>query len=204
MNAPRRETAAIDIYPYAFYDSHTSAIPVERGETDVEGVENTERARRELHRLTEAYTILTEKGFAVDLRKETAAWHAAVLSLGAKAGYRLMSELLCAAYARRFGREYLFTEECLAFEIAYHAEAYFWTQGLAGHTRHLSTLLFSREELVRHCRMIDISVDDVRNPRQRLMFGYERGVRPCWRNTEQDPFDRGRALKRSAPARKRD
>ena len=153
-----------------------------------------ENARRELRRLTEAYTALTEKGFAVDLRKETAAWHAAVLSLGAHEAYKLMSELLCSAYARRYGREYLFTEKCVAFEIDFHAEAYFWTQGLAGHVRHPSTLLFSREELMRHCRVIDISVDDVNKPRQRLMFGYEEGVRPCYRNTEQDPFDRGGRL----------
>ena len=104
-----------------------------------------------------------------------------------------MGEELCALYEERFGREHLFSSACLRFEIAYHADAYFWSLGVRGFLRHPTTLLFSREELKRHCEVIDISTDDVLRRRQRLMFGYARGVRAQYRNTEADPFNR-RAL----------
>lgn len=162
-----------------------------------------EKAFGELLRLTAACTEITEKGFAVDLRGDTEAWHNAVLALGARESFRLMSELLCGAYARRYGHEYLFSENCVAFEIAYHANAYFWSQRLKGHARHVTTLLFNREELARHCEVIDISTDDVASLRQRLMFGYAGGVRERLRGTQEDPFDRSSLLKRIAGSRKK-
>ena len=160
-------------------------------------------AAEELRALTLRHSEVFEKGFAVDLRRETARWHEAVRALGAKRAYALMSETLCARYAERFGREFLFSQDCVAFEIAYHAEAYFRTQGFSGHARHLTTLLFDRAALARHCEVIDVSVDDVSSFRQRLMFGYARGVRPCYRNTERDPFDRSAPLARLIGRRKK-
>ena len=139
--------------------------------------------------LTEKYGEINEKGFAVDLRAETDAWKRAVAAVGPRRAYRLMSEQLCAAYERRFGRPFLFSEECVAFELAYHAEAYFWALGYGG-KRHISTLLFSREALARHCEVIDISTDDVAIPKQRLMFSYAAGIRPRYRGTDADPFRR--------------
>lgn len=160
-------------------------------------------AEAELAELTERCSVLSEKGFAVDLRTETERWHRAVRTLGAKKAYALMSRTLCTLYERRFGKAFLFSERTLAFELAYHAEAYFWTQGLDGHARHLSTLLFKREELARHCEVIDISTDDVDSFKQRTMFSYARGVRPCYRNTETDPFDRSTILRRLVGKSKR-
>lgn len=145
--------------------------------------------------LTEKHSAITEKGFAVDLRGDTAQWRRAIAALGRRRAYRLMSERLCTLYERRFARPFLFDEACVAFELAYHAEAYFWTQGLGGR-RHVSTLLFPRGELARHCEVVDISTDDVAVTKQRLMFGYAAGVRRCWRGTERDPFVRGALRKR--------
>ena len=155
-------------------------------------------AETELCELTERHTDISEKGFAVDLRGETARWSAAVRALGAKDAYALMSRTLCELYERSFGKEFLFSARCVAFEIAYHAEAYFWTRGFPGHARHLTTLLFKRWELAKHCEVVDISTDDVASRRQRLMFGYARGVRPLYRGTAEDPFERGNLIKRIA------
>ena len=163
----------------------------------------TAAAEAELKELTERHSEVFEKGFAVDLREETGRWHRAVRALGAKRAYALMSRTLCSLYERRFGKSFLFSERCLAFELGYHAEAYFWTQGFGGHFRHLTTLLFGREELARHCEVVDISTDDVESFRQRTMFAYARGVRPCYRNTAADPFDRSSLLRRIAGERRR-
>lgn len=135
-------------------------------------------------------TAISEKGFAVDLRGETARWQALVADLGRKEAYRLAAATLCEAYERRYGRAFLFSEACVAFEIAYHADAYFWTRGFRHPGRHLTTLLFERQKLARHCEVIDISTDDIAVTKQRLMFGYAAGVRPCYRKTERDPFER--------------
>ena len=150
-----------------------------------------------LRALTDRHSAVTEKGFAVDLRRDTAAWRRAVSALGRHRAYRLMAGRLCALYESRFGRPFLFSERCVAFEIAYHAEAYFWTQGLGGR-RHVSTLLYPRGALVWHCEVVDISTDDTAVWKQRTMFGYAAGVRPCWRGTEHDPFVRRGMIRRLA------
>ena len=159
--------------------------------------------QEELVCLVARHAALSEKGFALDLREETERWYQAIGALGAKEAYGLIGDVLCELYALRYGKEYLFSGRCLAFEIAYHANAYFWTQGLGGLPRHVTTLLFSRKELERHCEVVDISTDDVSERRQRLMFGYARGVRPRYRHTPEDPFDRSSLLKRIAGCRKK-
>lgn len=151
-------------------------------------LQKSEAAQAELRRLCETYTETRETGFAVDLRRETDHWYRAVSALGRREAYRLISSFLCEDYLRRYGRPFLFCEECVAFEIAYHADAYFWARALAHHGRHITTLLFAREKLLSHCEVVDISVADTASFRQRAMFDYAAGVRDCYRNTPADPF----------------
>lgn len=191
--------AEIDFFPPPLYDDHMISA---KGGREMDR-QLCETAAEELRDLVARHTEISEKGFAVDLREETERWLGAIRAAGAKKAYRLIGRTLCELYERRFGKPYLFSEECLAFEIAYHANAYFWARGTAGFARHLTTRLFSREALLEHCEVIDISTDDTAARRQRLMFGYARGVRPCYRNTEQDPFDRSTLAKRIAGSRKR-
>ncbi|MBQ3481848.1 MAG: hypothetical protein IJH48_05865 [Oscillospiraceae bacterium] len=153
-------------------------------------------ARAALGRLVKRNSRMTWQGFAIDLRGETKRWDRAIRTLGAARAYRLMSAALCKAYRRRYGRDFLFTERCVAKEIAYHANAYFWTQGYAGYMRHLTTLLFDRRALEKHCGVVDVFTYDTGDARQRLMFGYVRGVRRRYRNTAADPFVRGRLFSR--------
>ena len=142
-----------------------------------------------LEELCEVHTEIREDGFSIDLSAEEAAWDAAIRTAGRREAYRRMAACLGRLYLERWGREFLFTEKCMAFEIRFHADAYFAVR-MGGYPRHIATLPFSREALVSHCRVIDISTDDVASLRQRLMFGYRRGVRRCWRGTERDPFRR--------------
>ncbi len=146
--------------------------------------------RRELRSLLTDCVKMSEVGFAIDLESQQERWNSFLKKTGLHAGYRLMADGLSEVYRERYGRPYLFTENCMAYEIEYHADAFFWARGYRGYRRNITSFLFSREKLISHCRVIDISTDDTASRRQRLMFRYRRGVRPEYRNTPMDPFDR--------------
>ena len=160
----------------------------------------SEADRMEMDGLLKTHVKMDEKGFAIELDGAAERWDACLKRLGLHSGYRLMAERLAEAYHETYGKPYLFTEDCMAYEIEYHADAYFWASGYRGYRRNVTSLLFSRDELISHCRVIDVSTDDVTSFRQRAMFRYRKGVRPEYRNTAADPFDRSpwpvRLLKR--------
>ena len=141
-----------------------------------------------LHTLIEKYSEITRDGFSVDIDSEHASWDECIKSIGIHRAYRLMADRLCELYLDRYGEEFLFSNDCVAYEIEYHTDAYMTMMGYTGYVRNVTTFLFSRESLIEHCRVIDISVKDVDNFRQRTMFGYRRGIRDCYRGTERDPF----------------
>ena len=155
------------------------------------GILSALTARARLRRLLKRDGRMNVNGFSVDLRRDTKRWDRAIRALGPARAYRFMSDTLCKSYRRRYGKDFLFSERCVAFEIAYHANAYFWTQGFGGYARHLTTLLFDRKSLSRHCGVVDVFSYDTKDLKQRLMFGYARGVRRRYRNTAEDPFRRG-------------
>ena len=133
---------------------------------------------------------MDENGFAIELEANAAGWDSFLKRTGLHRGYRLTAESLSGKYREAYGKPYLFSDRCMAYEIEYHADAYFWAKGFHGYRRNVTSWLFGKEELISHCRTIDISTDDTESLRQRLMFGYRRGVRPEYRNTPADPFDR--------------
>lgn len=143
---------------------------------------------RELAALVERATRYLPEGFSVDLSAEPEEWDRLLRALGHGRGYALMAEALCKGYEARYGEPFLFTEDCVAWELQYHAEAYFNAIGYAGYRPHFSTLFFNRERLIRHTKVIDVSAKDAKDPKQALTFGYRAGVRPCWRGTEKDPY----------------
>ena len=142
--------------------------------------------------LTESTTFF-ETGFSIDLKAAPDRWHRCVQALGLRECCALMAGELCREYQERYGREFLFSVPCVAFEIRYHLAAYMWAMGYPGYRRNITTWLFRREKLIEHCREIDISTADIASVKQRLMFGYRRGVRPLYRNTPADPFRRSGA-----------
>ena len=145
-------------------------------------------ARKRLDALLERYAQTDRKGFRINLEAASGEWDSAIKEAGIKAAYRHMAARLCGLYAVRFGEEYLYSDACVAYEIEYHTDAYMCALGRRGYRRNLTSFLFSRASLKRHCRVIDISVDDVYDWRQRAQFRYRRGVRERYRRTEKDPF----------------
>lgn len=141
-----------------------------------------------INALLERSTAMTEDGFSVDIASEHPAWEAAIKALGVHPAYRQMAAHLCEMYEARYGMPFLFSEDCVAYELEYHIDAFMTMQGYKGYTRNVTTLLFDRESLIRHCCAVDINVKDVADLKQRLMFGYREGVRACLRGTERDPF----------------
>ena len=134
-----------------------------------------------------------ETGFSIDLKKAPDRWHRCVSALGLRESCAVMADALCGEYQSRYGREFLFSAPCVAWEIRYHLAAYMWAMGHPGYRRNVTTYLFSRKKLILHCQEIDISTADIASRRQRIMFGYKRGVRPVYRSTGADPFRRGGA-----------
>lgn len=145
----------------------------------------------ELPQLLERCTTFFPEGFSVDLSAEPEAWNTFFHAQGLRHACAQMAALLCARYRDKYGEEYLFSESCVSWELRYHAAAYMAASGYRGYARHISTLLLPRQKLILHCKEIDISTEDVKSLRQRLMFGYRRGVRTCYRGTGKDPFHRG-------------
>ena len=155
-----------------------------------DGKREMDEKKAELLLLLRDSTAFYEAGFSVDLKKAPARWHALVKALGARESCALMAADLCERYRQLYGRDFLFSEKCVAFELWYHLAAYLWAAGFPDHRRHISTYLFSRKKLMLHCQEIDISTDDAASLRQRVMFGYRKGVRPVYRSTGSDPFRR--------------
>lgn len=174
--------------------------------SEVRGIQGYDR--RDLDVLLRESVHLSEDGFAIELERHRDRWDAFLKKNGLRRGYRMMADALAEAWNERYGMPYLFTERCMAYEIEYHADAYFWAMGYRGYRRNVTSWLFRREELISHCRVIDISTGDVSVRRQRLMFGYRRGVRPEYRGTDRDPFDRTpwalRLLRRLGGRRRKD
>lgn len=154
---------------------------------------NTVQARDsagELSELMGRYSAIHVDGFSIDLASEPARWDRCMKQSGLKAAYARMAAYLCRIYRERFGEEFLLTESCVAREIQYHADAYLVAKGYKRYSRHVTTLLFSRAALEKHCKEVDISLRDLDNWKQRIMFRYRRGIRDCYRGTDRDPFRR--------------
>jgi hypothetical protein len=130
-----------------------------------------------LDELTDRSLTLKPEAIALDLSAEPAAWDAAIRVLGRDRAYERIADRICAAYLAEYGVEFPFTEACVAHEIAYHANAYLWTQGFRGYPRHVTARLFTRAALERHCRSVEIDRKDINDLRQRIIFRYRSGLR---------------------------
>lgn len=141
-----------------------------------------------LFALLQEHTIITQDGFSISLAADPYGWNQAIQKFGTRKAYQLMADRLCELYLSRFGEEFLFRADCIAFEIAFHADAFFSVSGFPGYHRNIATLPYRKDDLIRHCKEIDISVQDVSVFKQRLIFHYRRGIRDCYKHTPRDPF----------------
>ena len=146
--------------------------------------------KRRLRSLVDRSTSMTPQGFSVDLQAHPKKWNKYLKALGVRRASALMADRLCRRYKAAYGREYLFDERCVARETAYHVNAYMWAKRFPGYYRNITTMLFSRNSLIRHCKEVDISTDDIDKLKQTLMFRYKNGIRKIYRRTPEDPFRR--------------
>ncbi len=136
--------------------------------------------------LSSCVTFLPE-GFAVDLSLNPSLWSWFVKSAGGRSFCDAVAEWLCAEFRKQYGSSFLFSESCVSHELRYHLYAYLWTQGLK-RLRPLSTMLFSRDRLVRSCHSVEIDVNDAYAWKQRIIFRYFFGIRKEYRRTPYDPY----------------
>ncbi len=163
------------------------AVENELGERQTEA---RELAERELDGLLEQYAVVEKDGFSIDLASAHGRWDGCMKRLGLAAAYARMAAYLCRAYLDRFGEPFLLTEACVAWEIQYHTDAYMAAKGYKRYSRNATTLLYTKAALEKHCREVDISLQDMTDWKQRTMFRYKKGIRDCYRGTERDPFRR--------------
>ena len=154
-------------------------------------------AERKLIRLLDRYAEIRPDGFRINLAAAHAQWDRCLKQLGLHYAYARMAAYLCHTYLKRFGEPFLFSEDCVAWEIQYHVDAYMAARGYRHYSRNATTLLYSKAALISHCREVDISVDDMNDWKQRTMFRYRSGIRDCYKNTPRDPFRRRRQSRRS-------
>ena len=140
-------------------------------------MDKSDAAPDELRELALAGLTVQSDCFSLDLTAAPERWYGVIRRLGRKQAYACLARILCGEFQRVNGREFLFSDRCVAFELGYHMDAFLWSRGFRGCRRHITTLLFSRASLDRHCRTVEIDEKDLYNFRQRLMFRYRRGLR---------------------------
>ena len=140
-------------------------------------MDHSDTALRELKELALAGLTTENDCFSLDLTSAPERWDAVIRRLGREEAYARLAELLCGEFRRINGREFLFSDDCVAYELGYHIDAYLWSRGFRGYPRHVTTLLFSRASHDRHCRSVEIDEKDLHDFRQRLIFRYRRGLR---------------------------
>lgn len=151
---------------------------------------NVDTAIQYLNRLIESNTIYSYSGFSLSLEKEPDLWNQVLKSIGLRESYRYMSKYLCDSYYKKFSVPFLFKETCVAFELRYHINAYLSILGFRGYLRHITTFLFTKQQIIRHCKSVEISIDDLRDIRQKIIFRYRTGIRTEFRYTSTDPYAR--------------
>ena len=170
---------------FAFFRKKPDTGEKTRGNTGGQALED---AVRRLRTLLDEHTRFSETGFSIDLCSAPEDWDACSREIGVDEAYRLMAEHLCGRFREKFGDDFLFSDRCVEKEIAYHMNAFMRVRGFPGYRRHLTTYAFNKDYIVRHCKEIDISTEDVKDWCQRKMFRYRKGIRDCYKGTSRDPF----------------
>ena len=142
----------------------------------------------ELDQLLDKYATVSEDGFTINLEDETEEWNSCIKEIGVQQAYDYMSDYLCQKYEATYEKEFLFSNECVSYEIEYHVDAYMCMKGYSGYSRNITTFIFRKESLVGHCKVINISTNDTDDFKQAVMFGYMNGIRSQYRGTDKDPY----------------
>ena len=92
-------------------------------------------------------------------------------------------------------REFLFTDECVTYEIQEHIYGYWWSIGKEGFDANVLMKAYGiakegnmKGNVYISCRIINISEADVSNILQAPVFHYYNGIRHNYYETSQDPY----------------
>ena len=146
------------------------------------------KAKNKLETLLDEYAIISESGFSINIEAAASEWNACIQEIGVSEAYDYMAHYLCQEYKNKYGKEYLFREECVSYEIEYHVDAYMCKMGYSGYHRNITTFAMTKEYIISHCSTVDISTASVTDWMQSFMFQYYEGVRFEYRNTSKDPY----------------
>ena len=141
-----------------------------------------------LEALLDEHATVDEYGFTIDLETAAAEWDSCMKEIGIQQAYDYMSSYLCQEYLDIYGEEFLFSNACVSYEIEYHVDAYMCMKGFSGYSRNVTTLIFNKDYLIDHCKVVNISTRDVTNVKQALMFDYRNGIRSKYVGTDKDPY----------------
>lgn len=144
--------------------------------------------KNKIFELIKKNTEFQENGFSINIENDMKEWDACLQELGLEEGYHCMANSVCSIYKEIYGQEFLFSNECVAHEIAYHANCFFLMKGFKGYTYNTAAIVLPKDMLIERCRIIDIYTSDINSLLQSTVFNYRHGIRDCYKRTEKDPF----------------
>ena len=159
-------------------------------------LQSEKKKREDLDNLILKYATIRKDGFQIDIATDTDAWDSAIKAYGIQQSYDYISNQLCNQYSSKYGESFLFSNDCVSYEIEYHVDAYMCVTDHDGYNRNITTYVYSNDSLKLHCCSIDISTNDVLDVKQSTIFGYMNGIREEYQYTSKDPFYFARIVKR--------
>jgi RHS repeat-associated protein len=159
-------------------------------------LQSEKKKREDLDNLILKYATIRKDGFQIDIATDTDAWDSAIKAYGIQQSYDYISNQLCNQYSSKYVESFLFSNDCVSYEIEYHVDAYMCVTGHDGYNRNITTYAYSNDSLKLHCCSIDISTNDVFDVKQSTIFGYMNGIRVEYQYTSKDPFYSARIVQR--------
>lgn len=144
------------------------------GELDVSTIEATKESLKEL--VLDQLNI-SPTGFDINLTERASEWNACIIRLGSQNAYSFIAGIMCTQYSIKYGEEFEFTNECVAYEFGFHADVFMNLSDYPGYARSPITYIRSRKSLCHSSSKVEIHTTDAEDWKQNVVFGYSRGRR---------------------------
>ena len=147
------------------------------------------QAELQLKAQTRRNTRTNRNGFQVNIAAFEDTMEAAIKLLGLAKVSEIIGLTALEQYKRQQGREFLFSDGCVIYEVDWHIRGYRAAQGTGdpGEKRLLQNF-YSNANLIDRCGRIDIFSTDADRASQEFVFNYINGIRDCYYNTASDPY----------------
>ena len=139
----------------------------------------------ELKRLAQQYTTVKTYYIGIDFEPWADFLYYAIDILGMDTVTNIMADVACYEYQKTMCHRFPLTNSCVAYEIEYHIDGYFFAIGKNNYffKRNITTWLFPKEKLIKHCSSADIYFLDIYDPYSQIgcyesiFFGYRNSIR---------------------------